>query len=344
MILGCQRFRSCKRLAAVLLLIGISVVGIACSTTAGSLRADEAVSLQVTKPPKTLELDPIYTKHVSATGFPVIGTDKVSDYALLEAGYLINLMLKDRPDVRNAMIRNNTRFVVMAYNEFTTDFPEQKEMKPKDYWDRRARGLGAIPRRPVSSCGEENLIQLKGDPYHAENILIHEFAHTIHHMGLNYVDKGFDKKLKEIYADAMGHGLWKGKYASTNRAEYWAEAVQSYFGTNRPPDHDHNHVDTREELKEYDPAAYELVAKVFHNADWNYVWPRDRKEKQHLEGLDPAKMPAFSWPKRLLKEDRKIEAHKKKLLEQQKKNATDNTSTQRKQVDEYYKLAAQASG
>ena len=324
MSLNCRRFRFYKRFAAALLLIGA-----ACSVSTDAIYAAETVPLRVTKPPKTLELDPIYTKHVSATGFPVVGTDKVSDYALLEAAYLINRMLKDRPDIRHAMIRNKTRMVVMAYNEFTTDFPEQKEMKPKNFWDRRARGLGALPDRPVTSCGEENLIQLRGDPYRTENILIHEFAHTIHHMGLNTIDRGFDEKLKEIYQDAMKRGLWKGKYASTNRAEYWAEAVQSYFGTNRPPDHDHNHVDTREELKEYDPAVFALAAKVFRGADWKYVWPGDRKEQGHLAGLDPNKMPAFSWPKRLLAEDRKLTANKKKMLEQQKQDAAKKKATKK---------------
>ena len=61
----------------------------------------------------------------------------------------------------------------------------------------------------------------------------------------------------------MAKGLWAKKYAATNRHEYWAEAVQSWFGTNREPDHDHNHVNTREELIEYDPAIAELCAEVF---------------------------------------------------------------------------------
>ena len=51
----------------------------------------------------------------------------------------------------------------------------------------------------------------------------------------------------------MEEGLWKGKYAATNFHEYWAEGVQSWFDTNRENDHDHNHVNTREELKDVRP-------------------------------------------------------------------------------------------
>ncbi|MCH8215687.1 MAG: hypothetical protein IH892_02820 [Planctomycetes bacterium] len=45
-----------------------------------------------------------------------------------------------------------------------------------------------------------------------------------------------------------------------NHAEYFAEGVQSWFNNNRPPDHDHNYVDTRKELKEYDPELATMCA------------------------------------------------------------------------------------
>ena len=75
----------------------------------------------------------------------------------------------------------------------------------------------------------------------------------------------------------MDKGLWKDKYAANNRMEYWAEGVQSWFDTNRPPDHDHNHVDTREELKEYDPDLAALCAEVFGEDAWRYVRPHERE-------------------------------------------------------------------
>ena len=255
-----------------------------------------APSLRVTAVPKSLGLDPFYEKHVSVRGFPVVSSAEVCDYALLEAAYLIDRMLVDRPDIRKALIRNKVRFTVMAHDEMTTDIPEHSDMKPAKYWDRRARGLGASPHRPITSCGEENLLRFYGDPYRTENILIHEFAHTIHHMGLNSIDKEFDRRLETLYKAAMKKGLWKDKYAANNRAEYWAEAVQSWFGTNRKPDHDHNHVDTRAELEEYDPDLARLVADVFRDTQWQYERPGDRGERLHLEGFDLETAPRFSWP------------------------------------------------
>ena len=75
----------------------------------------------ITSPPTYLNLDSFYTKHVSASGYPVVGSEKVNDYALKETAYLIDLMLAHRPEVRKIMIANNSRCVVMAHNEYTTD-------------------------------------------------------------------------------------------------------------------------------------------------------------------------------------------------------------------------------
>jgi type 1 glutamine amidotransferase len=290
----------------------------------GDLAADDSPSGKkpptpagkVSAPPKdvvkSFNLDPFYKKHLSAGGIAVISSDKVSDYALLEAVYLIDNMLAGRGDICKALAAGKARMVIMGINEFTTDIPEHSSLKPSGFWDKRARGLGGQPHRPATSCGEENLLRYKGDPYISENILIHEFAHAIHHIGLASVDKTFDKRLKQAYTSAMKKGLWKGKYAAGNRAEYWAEAVQSWFDTNRKPDHDHNHVDTREELKEYDPGIAKLVAEVFGDKPWKYVRPSDRGTPGHLKGYDPSEAPRFSWPERVRKAWDEYKANKKR--------------------------------
>lgn len=259
----------------------------------------------VTKPPAELKLPSFYTKFVSASGYPIVSSEKVNDYALKEAAYLVDMMLAKRPDVRKAMIDSGSRMIVIAHNEFTTDIPEYRRMKPKDFWDARARGLGGSRTDPVCSCAEENVLAYQGDPYSTENILIHEFAHNIHLRGLVNMDSTFDDRLKAAYERAMKQGLWKGKYASTNHAEYFAEGVQSWFDNNRPPDHDHNHVDTREELKEYDPPLAALCEEVFGETELVYTKPTTRLTG-HMAGYDPDKSPQFKWPERLREAKRKI--------------------------------------
>ena len=240
------------------------------------LAGDADEKYPVTAPPKKLKLDPFYKKYTEAGGYPIVGSARVNDFALKEAAYLVDLMLARRPDVRKAMIESGSRLIVIGHDEFTTDIPEYAHMKPKNFWDARARGLGGSRTDPVCSCAEENVLGYAGDPYSTESIVIHEFAHNIHLRGLIRIDKTFDARLKQAYDRAMERGLWKNKYASTNRNEYFAEGVQSWFNNNRPPDHDHNHVDTRKELKEYDVGLAKLCEEAFGETKLVYTKPVTR--------------------------------------------------------------------
>jgi hypothetical protein len=245
------------------------------------------------------KLDAAYTKCVLVGDFPVVSTHRTEDRALLEAAWLIAHMLDAKSPILAAMAQQKVRFAIMAKDEFTTTIPEHATLTPSRYWDKRARGLGASKERPAVTCGEENLLCLPGDPYSTENILIHEFSHAIHLMGLNLADPTFDKRLLRTYKTAMAAGLWKNKYASVNHAEYWAEGTQSWFDTNRENDHDHNHVNTRAELKEYDPALAKLCEEIYGDSDWRYQRPEQRATVQHFAGWDFRNAPKFSWPAEL---------------------------------------------
>ena len=269
------------------------------------LATAQSVSISEPTPPpaavrKTFKLDPFYEQWIDVEGLPVVASSKVDPYAVKEAAWLIRQMIGHRQDVLQALAQNNVRFAVMAHNELTTQIPEHSDLQPDYYWDRRARGLGSTPARPAVSCGEENLLNYSGDPYSTENILVHEFAHAIHQMGLNTVDPSFDNRLKTLYDAAVEKGLWKDTYAITNRAEYWAEGTQSWFDTNRANDDQHNHVDTRDKLKEYDPALAELLTEVFGDADWRYTQAVTRTDLSHLQGFSPEESPEFEWPAELI--------------------------------------------
>ena len=95
------------------------------------------------------------------------------------------------------------------------------------------------------------------------------------------------------------------KRQSVNHHEYFAEGVQSWFDDNRENDHDHNHVDTRAELLEYDPGLAAICREVFGDTELKYTKPATRLTG-HLEGYDPSKAPTFSWPDRLQRAKRDI--------------------------------------
>jgi type 1 glutamine amidotransferase len=275
----------------LLAVIGLVVTGCAAPVLGGA---------KVTAPPAgeiaRLRIDKDFYKKYINTCLPVIGSAKVSDAALQEASYLVAKILGRRTDIVKALNERGTRIVVMAYNEFTTEIPVSRRMDP-DFWNMRARGICG---GNMVSCAEENLLSLQGDPYRTESIFIHEFGHKIHG-GANYVDKTFEKRLRAIYDAGKKKGLWKGTYAASNFGELWAEAVQTWFNTNRENDAQHNHVNLRKELKEYDPALAKLVEEALGDTPWRYTKVTDRKGREmgHLKGYDPAKAPKFAWPRKV---------------------------------------------
>jgi cyclophilin family peptidyl-prolyl cis-trans isomerase len=239
------------------------------------------------------KLSPFYQKYLDAHGLPVVGSTNVSDYAMREAVWIITHMLELHPEVLRVMGTNGARLVVMANNEYTTDLPEQADRRPKVFQDRRSRGLGGR----VCSCAEENLLCFPNDPYSLENILVHEFGHAIAGVGMRAIDSTFNQRLQAAYRKATAAGLYKGTYAGSNPAEYWAEGVQDWFDNNRENDAQHNWVNTRAELKQYDPSLAELCNEVFGEVPWRYKKPMDRPkaERAHLAGFDHAKAPRFKW-------------------------------------------------
>ena len=242
-----------------------------------------------------LNLSKHHQKCLMLGEMPILGSAKVRDEALYEAQWILSRMMDGRDDLVRAIAQKKIRMVVMAAEERTLDTPEHADLTPADYWNRRARGLGATIWRPATSCGEENLLEIQGDPYKGENILIHEFGHTVHEIGLSRVDPTFDGRLQKAFETAMAAGKWKGTYAATNHKEYWAEGVQAWFDCND----NRNLVVTRTELKKADEGLSALLKEVFGDKAWRYQPPskRDPADLAHLKGFDPSRATRFSWGK-----------------------------------------------
>jgi len=110
--------------------------------------------------------------------------------------------------------------------------------------------------------------------------------------------KPTNSKVKVTGADKVliVFGGDKQCYAGKNRAEYWAEGVQSWYDTNRTMDHDHNHIHTRKQLKTYDPGLAKLCKQVLGDSKWRFVSPRRRAGTDHLKSFDPATAPKVVDP------------------------------------------------
>ena len=238
----------------------------------GTATESEVISIPecvVTAPPDSLSLDAFYTKYVDVNGIPLISSWRVPDSAFTAAHATLYAMTSMLPKaVLDSMVGRGTRVAIMGRYEGTTDIPEHRYLASDTTlnWDLRARGLGGDLELPLTSCAEENVLGYQIDKYHAEDILIHEFAHSIHLIGLMLAVPDFDARLKACYERAKASGILDGTYRATDKEEYMAEAVQDWFNVNAEmprADGKHNWVNTREELEAYDPDLYALLAEYF---------------------------------------------------------------------------------
>lgn len=258
-----------KKLSRILLLAISLMIG-------GNMFAQNASEKPViTAPPASLNLHPFYKKYMDVNGIPVCSSWRVPD-SCFHAAYITFKALTDMlPEkVMKSLKDHGARVTIMARYEGTTDVPEHAHLANDTTinWDLRARGLGGTLRMPMSSCAEENILAYQIDKYHAENIAIHEFAHTLHYVGIAPIEPGFNEELQRGLDAAIAEGKYVNVYAGTNIAEYWAEGVQNWFNVNAEVDKEfgdgkHNMINTREEMKRYDPTLYKILSRYFPETD-----------------------------------------------------------------------------
>ncbi|MBS1661730.1 MAG: glycoside hydrolase [Bacteroidetes bacterium] len=239
----------------------------------------------IAPPPPALSLDTFYKKYTDAWGIPIVSSAKVPDDALLMARDIVNYMLLKRNDVREMLITQKARVLVMAQTEMETDLPERHDWKKptkedrrltpgerdnydkpggiasmtdREYWNRRARGMGGT----ITSCAEENLLGYPGTRYYGENILVHEFSHNIHN-AIRRADTALYREINVAYEAAKAKGMYKGQYAINTVAEYWAEGTQWWFWSNIEYYEGDRRIQTPEEFEAYDPTLYHILERVY---------------------------------------------------------------------------------
>lgn len=80
-------------------------------------------------------------------------------------------------------------------------------------------------------------------------VLLHELSHAVHH----HMFGRENVQIKDSYEQALARGLYKGRYAITNKQEYFAELSCAYFDKLDYTPH------SEAELKQYDPIGHRLM-------------------------------------------------------------------------------------
>ena len=199
---------------------------------------------KVTSPPESLSLSHIYKKYLSAQGAHIVAPNKVSNRAMLRARDILFDMVSTRPDLLAAMTRKGLWIIIYDDSTSLQRLPEFV------LWPLASQRTGGFKLDSSGYTIAAPEAKLRCSP-----TLIHEIAHAIDYAERS-LNRQFSIRLDRAYRNAMAAGLWKGKYAATDKHEYWAVAVQTWF---RPRASDIN-------LSRYDPEATTLVKSVFGNA------------------------------------------------------------------------------
>jgi dipeptidyl aminopeptidase/acylaminoacyl peptidase len=253
----------------------------------------------VIRPPARFHVPAYYTKFSYAREFMVLGSDKVSDEALLAANDVIRKMFAYRHDLLKALISDGARLVVLGRTEKLRDLSELQAAPDRDDFD-AVRYLDYTPKSKLIVVPEENVLGLPSDPVAGRCLIVGALARAVHQVAglrpadpeferrrgkqqyelrVKRLDIEFDRTLQKLHEQASSKGLWKGTPAARSRFEYWAAGVEAYFdaaGDGQPPDLSERPITTREALKAYDPGLYALVDETMayrQHVDWRYRRP-----------------------------------------------------------------------
>jgi hypothetical protein len=250
----------------------------------------------VIPPPARFKIDPYFTKFTYAREFPVLGSNKVSDEALLKANDTIRKMFAYRHDILKALISDGARLVVLGKDEALGELPELQDSRKTAGFD-QVRYFDYNPAAKLMVVPEESVLGLPTDRFAGKGTVVSEFARALYRvtghrpvdpefdkrrqkqqyeLRVNRLDLTFDQKLQKLHDESKGKSLWRGTTAARDRDGYWVAGVEAYFnatGADTPPIGAERPINTREALKTYDLGLYSLVHETMayqDHVDWRY--------------------------------------------------------------------------
>ncbi|MEI6235435.1 MAG: DUF885 domain-containing protein [Planctomycetota bacterium] len=156
-----------------------------------------------------------YKKCTRVQNILIATSERVSDFAHLEAAYLLDKVMGHLPPPVAQRIRDKKVLcVLVGHAELQSDVPQwatDKTGKELDLYNWRGRGeLTEFDGRPTFLFSEEDVMEYPGG-MDLESVLIHEFGHVIDGVGF---DKTLQDRLHAAFKHAMDKGLYMDGYAA----------------------------------------------------------------------------------------------------------------------------------
>lgn len=212
----------------------------------------------------------------------VAATQLCSELGHQKGAQIVGTMLANiNDDVWAKMVSRKVRVGIFSRHEALSVYPEYQDLADTPAckgscsgscrrtctfdgrkWDTVA-GAGGVR----AAILESNILCDRYDPYRrGNNILAHEFIHSIHIHGMPYTKS---KQIDAAFSNAKANKLWgMSSYAMQTVYEYFAEAGGVWFGVNHNGssggmDRCQLEMPCRSHLRSRDPKLYEMLKYTF---------------------------------------------------------------------------------
>lgn len=185
-------------------------------------------------PPDHIRWHDSFDKYLDADGIAVLSSDSVADEALFRAAAILDDMLVNRPDIREALVREQVHVVIVGSSEETFDlapfgqFRDVEEYEPSSSGG--PRGFGPTQDTPTL-VSEENLLCNNGDSDLGPDNAVYLYALMIDYALTNDSFGGvFESSMAAAYRSVRDSDFWDGPYGPRNDTTFWAAGVQAWLG------------------------------------------------------------------------------------------------------------------
>ncbi|WP_245864051.1 hypothetical protein [Paenibacillus donghaensis] len=256
-------------------------------TVVGQITNRQGSAVPVNQPYIIKKWQAYYTRFTRTSSGILIKSSSCVGYQVHDqACEMIEVMLSKRPEVARKLEELHASLAIYGLQEDAYDIPEHRG--GADFLTRPVEGFGGTPQIPTTSVSEKNIMRYRDREiqtrYLNESILAHEFGHAIHLIGINHLeDQTLARQLVNAYEHAVASGLWLHTYAISNYEEYFATLTTIWFNVMAESkdgtwDGVRGPVNTREELKVYDPLGYAFFESIYPDRAFPEPWSSTANE------------------------------------------------------------------
>ena len=208
-----------------------------------------------------------YTKYTTVSGVIIVGGPDVPDEAVLAARRSIEYQLSARPDFHQLLQESNVRISLFGPDGDTSELPEYK--------DTAEIGGFAMMSIDASMTANAGWLCYEGNRDDEGDPVIHEMAHTLNHIVFEATNElYFYENIYKLAEEALENGDWEegaqaiadGVPLSDMIGEFFAINTENFIISNSPD----LKYGTRENIKENNPAMYELYSRYYPTEPWSY--------------------------------------------------------------------------